>query len=362
MKNKVNSKLNFLSTLALTGILSTGCSEMKFSDVVSLNDSLTLPNQGKLVTSSQTVAYGNKDVDFLLVLDDSNSMLPELTKLSQKLSGFVSSLEAGNINWQMCLTTTRGISSPSGPTYGASLPWANYLPSNSNTRVLKKGTPNLNSIFTSTIQNLSIGGGLSGDERGSKAFVDHLRDKSNNNCYRAQAALSVILISDEDIRSIGGDLSKVKANDASTVYQALENDDLPATSASEVKRLLGESIPFTFNSIIVKPNDLACEADQDKDTSPSHPGYLYQELSLLTEGGVGSICEEDYSTNLNSFKDKIINSLSQLSLECSPIDAKIQVTINGKKYSNYKLADNVLKFDYSIPEGTQIELNYRCQE
>lgn len=364
MKKKVLSKNSLLTLVTLASVVSAGCSDMHFTEVPAkaINDGLALPDEGKLISSSDVVGPSNKAVDFLLVLDDSNSMLPELTKLSQKLASFVSSLEASNISWQMCLTTTRGISSGGTVSYGHTYNWNNHNPTGGSPAVLTAGTPNLNSIFTNTIQNLLIGGGVSGDERGTKALIDHVRKASSNNCYRANAALSVILVSDEDVRSIGGDTSKIKPGDATASYQPLEDDDMPDTVISEVQRLRGSDIPFTFSSIIVKPGDITCEAEQDVDASPSHPGYLYQELSLKTDSGVGSICDADYSNSLKAFKDKIVNSLSQMILVCTPIDKKINVSINGSITKNFKLDKNILKFSSSIPEGTRIDLSYRCKE
>lgn len=362
MKQIFLNSLKLTTTVLVAGLMTAACSETQFTEIpYSPNEGLSQPSlSGKLVTSSEVVNYGNKDVDFLLVLDDSNSMLPELTKLSQKLSEFVLSLESSNINWQMCLTTTRGTNISSVTVYGNSLAWLNYNPSNGKNQVLKRGTANLNSIFTSTIQTLTIGGGLSGDERGTKAVVDHLRKGSSNDCYRTNAALSVILISDEDVRSVGGDASRLKANDASTAYLPLDADDLPETVVSEHQRLRGKDNPFTFSSIIVKPNDPACEADQDKDTSPSHAGYLYNELSNITDGGVGSICEDDYSLTLNAFKDKIVNSLSQFTLECVPLNKKVKLKINGATYTNFKLEKDLVKFSFAIPEGSLVDLEYMC--
>lgn len=362
---KASFKTHFLVLGCVLGTLTAGCAKVSFAPGPEQDAAAIVPppTPNKTVSTTEVVAYGNKQVDFLFVLDDSNSMLPELKKLAARLSAFVSSLDASNIDWQMCLTTTRGLSSGGPLTYGTPYDWNAYTPTGGVPRyLLKRGTANLNTIFTSTIDTLAIGGGSSGDERAIKAAQDHFMTAGSHNCYRPGAAISVIVISDEDERSVGGVASRVKSNDAPNVLQPMEIDDQPKNLVAKSKSIFGEDVRFTFSSIIVKPGDSTCEAEQDKDASPSHPGYVYEEMSKLTDGGVGSICDADYSANLNTFKDKIVNSLSHLTLECQPIPESLKVSIDGLTISNYKVDKNILKFTYALIEGTKIDLKYDCQE
>lgn len=352
----------FLNVFFLSGLLIlSGCAKLVFSPVEQALDggSLTLPR--KTVVSSETVAYGNKQVDFLLILDDSNSMLPELRKLAQRMGQFLSSLEDSNIDWQMCLTTTRGLQSGSNVRYGDVYNWTQYSPGTGTpSYLLKKGTSNLHSIFTATVDNLVIGGGLSGDERAIKAAFDNFGRASEHNCYRPGAAVSVIIISDEDERSVGGDRARLKPNDSTIAYEPFEYGDYPINLLSQAHQVFGRDVRFTFSSIIVVPGDLQCEAEQDLDPSPSHPGYTYAEMSNLTDGGIGSICEEDYAGNLNNFKNKIVNSMSTLSLECTPESNTLKVKVEGLSTTAYKLEGRSLKFAYPLLEGTRIDLQYDC--
>ncbi|WP_374029109.1 hypothetical protein [Bdellovibrio bacteriovorus] len=352
----LTSKL-VLSCVVIT--LSTACAKMNFAPVP--EEQASTVDTSKTISKTEVVAYGNKQVDFLLVLDDSNSMLPELKKLAARMSTFVTSLDASNIDWQMCLTTTRGYSANGSLAYGTPLSWNNYVPTTGTPAyLLKKGTPDLNTVFTSTIENTTIGGTNSGDERGIKAAHNSFRDSVSHSCYRPGAAVSVIVISDEDERSVGGDPKNVKPNDASGAYQPLEADDLPQNLLAQAKSSFGDDVRFTFSSIIVKPGDKSCEAEQDQATSPSHAGNVYAEASRLTDGGVGSICDADYSANLNTFKDKIVNSLSHLNLECTPKPKTLKVRIGGLDVSGLKLDGKILKFSYALIEGTEIDLMYEC--
>ncbi|XGC80066.1 hypothetical protein ACES2L_12085 [Bdellovibrio bacteriovorus] len=358
----LNSKL-VLSCVIAT--LSTACAKIEFAPVPEQEAASVVPapTPSKTISSTEVVAYGNKQVDFLLVLDDSNSMLPELKKLAARMSSFVNSLDASNIDWQMCLTTTRGSTSNGSLVYGEPQPWKNYnAAAGTPSYLLKKGTANLNQIFTTTVDTLTIGGNNSGDERAIKATYDNFNNVSNHSCYRPGAAISVIVISDEDERSLGGDIKNKKANDTDTAYQPLEEDDKPANLIAKSKSTFGEDVRFTFSSIIVKPGDKTCEAEQDKDLSPSHAGNVYAEMSKLSDGGIGSICDADYSGNLNTFKDKIVNSLSSLNLACEPDPKTLKVKVDGIPVPGIKVDGAVLKFTYALVEGTQIDLMYDCKE
>jgi hypothetical protein len=83
-------------------------------------------------------------------------------------------------------------------------------------------------------------------------------------------------------------------------------------------------------------------------------------MSQLTEGGIASVCEDDYGNSLNTFKDKIVNSLNQLTLRCTPDKSTLKIKVNGAKVTNFKVDKNVLKFSHSLVEGTKIDLNFDC--
>lgn len=355
----MKTKFTLRSLIAVIPVtFSIGCSKFAFTYTPTDDlDAISTTPPAPVFTKTEVVAYANKQVDFLLVLDDSNSMLPELQKLAARMEGFIQLLDRENIDWQMCLTTTRGM------TYGVPRIWSNYTPTepaSTPTFVLKKGTPQLSTIFNTTINNLQIGGAYSGDERGIKATLDSLNNASK--CYRSGAAISVILISDEDVRSVGGDSSKVKANDATESLQPLEDSDKPEYLLEKMQSAFGQDLRFTFNSIIVKPNDRLCETEQDKSTSPSHPGYHYEKLSRLTNGGIGSICDADYSYNLNIFKDKIINSLNTSELQCAPDKRTLIVEVNSQKTGEFEINGKIIKFKSPLPEGTTLKITYSCFE
>jgi len=141
-------------------------------------------------------------------------MLPDLKKLAASLGNFVKDLDSSNIDWQMCMTTTSPTSLNGVAKWGQSFTWVGAVSDKgTSTTLLKKALANLDSIFINTVNSLKIGLPGSGDERGIKSALQHFQYGSlnlvnNNGCYRNGAAISVIIVSNEDERSVGGDKTK----------------------------------------------------------------------------------------------------------------------------------------------------------
>lgn len=314
------------------------------------------------VDSNLTVTPQNNKLDLLLVIDDSNSMLSDNQKLAQKLSNFVTSLQSSSIDWQMCVTVTRALTVEGKLTWGASVLWSEYTPGPSGQKWILRPTANLATVFSKTIDNINAGWIGTDDERGLKAAWWHVYNgdpklSNTTGCYRADAAFATILISDEDERSVGGN----KALEFYPgEYKVLENDDQPEALVNQVKSVFGDKKRFSFNSIIVKPGDNACMADQDSGGSAkSHFGTLYKQMSDLTGGGIGSICDADYSTNLNLFKGIIEDSIASFPLECVPT-AGVTVAITPPFTMTYTLQGPSIIFEPKIPAGRQLNLKYKC--
>jgi hypothetical protein len=69
---------------------------------------------------------------------------------------------------------------------------------------MKAGAADPYSIFTSTIAAIGAGWAGTDDERAIRAAWQHVDYAEYNNCYRPDASIAMIAISDEDERSIGG--------------------------------------------------------------------------------------------------------------------------------------------------------------
>lgn len=313
------------------------------------------PSLTRRVTLSKDVLVTDNKVDIVLIVDDSNSMLSDNRKLAERLQGFVNNLSAASIDWQMCATVTRSQAINNVYYWGASRNWFDYV--GSPKWILKAGAADPYAIFTKTIDAIGAGWENTDDERGIKAAFWHAEYTSSNKCYRSDASLSVIMISDEDVRSVGGDQAQVYYGGE---LKPLEADDLPQSYVSKVKQKFGMDKRFTVNSIIVKPGDSACMTAQDSGGSKSHYGYYYDELARLTNGFSSSICENDYSQNLNYFRDRIVSSLASIPLECAPVGS-IDVTVTPAVAGmSTRIENNALIFAPAVPAGHHIDIGYNC--
>ena len=309
------------------------------------------------VIYEKLITVTNNKVDILLVVDDSKSMEPENTKLAQKLQAFVADLKTSGLDWQMCATVTRDQDVEDNGKYywAASRFWTGYI--GSPQWILNAGAINPYSIFTDTMQAIGAGWAGTDDERGIKAAWWSFEYATDNFCYRTGASIAVVLISDEDERSIGGNQNLAYYDGE---FKNLEADDQPQELINKVKQKFGVDKRFTFNSIIVKPGDSACMTVLDAGASKSHYGYKYAEVSQLSGGYVGNICDADYSQNLYYFKDKIINSAASFPLECAPV-GPVTVTITSAMSSyTTTIVNNTIVFNPAIPAGRTVKLQYKC--
>lgn len=294
-------------------------------------------------TKSITVSPTMTQVDILLVVDDSSSMAQDNAKLAARMSTFVGELQAVNLNWQMCVTTT-----DTNYYAGRPLVW-----SGAGSHILTKNSGNVNAIFQQTIYD--IGSGFSNDEQGIKASTLSVLGNGSTGCYRPQAALAVILISDEDERSVGG-----VYNLSSAQYKALEAQNYPQNYVSTVASTFNSNgfvKKLAFNSIVV--TDAACEAAQDAQGTSSFIGKKYIEASNITAGGIGSICASDYYSSLNLFKIGIQNSVSSVNLDCVPLQTP---TTNLPAGYSFTLTGNKMVFNPALQEGLTVTITYRCSQ
>lgn len=299
-------------------------------------------------TTTKTVQATDNQVDILLIVDDSSSMEEDQKKLAARMSGFIEDLESSNLDYQVCITATNVDFYTGRP-----ILWVG----SNNKHIMIPSMPNKQNRFRRTID--AIGSGYSNDEQGIKAANLFVQQYAQYGCIRPKAAFSVILLSDEDERSVGGLKHLSHAQ-----YKPLGPLNTPQSFISTFHNTFSTPNfikPLTWNSIIVIPGDTACEAEQDAQGTPSFPGRLYQQLSQMTNGHVGSICANDYSQNLKYFKERIKDSLAALELECVPVGTP-QVTLQPNFSTNITVQGNEVRFDPALPVGTKVTVNYFCPQ
>lgn len=320
------------------------------------------------VETTRVVQSNQNKVDILLIVDNSSSMNADNIKLADRLTTFVTQLESAQIDWQMCLAITTYTTYQNYNYWGLSINWGlsdasqssspYYYNAPENWILKRQNGVNLASVFRYSLENnVATGSANSNDERGIKAAYWHLNYKNYNKCYRAGAAVAQIYISDEDVRSIGGIAAdKYYADELKT----LEADDTASALVDKLKQELGADTRFRANSIIVKPNDTACLSTQDAQGTKAHYGRKYEELSKITGGGIGSICDTDYYNNLNFFNEVINDSIASLALECNPVDNNVSVTIVPTQAVTSTVQGQSMVFSPAIKAGSTITAKYKC--
>lgn len=357
---------NFLSMTTGTYNIYLQASTTGYNAYQSTTPLVVTVNQGTTTAMnySTTVTAQNNLLDIMLIIDDSNSMLANNQKLAAKLKNLVDNVTAQGFNWQMCVTVTRAVQVTStDPTlyWGASVNWVGFTGSPG--YVLTSGTANVDTIFMNTINQIGAGWADSEDERPLKAawwslYYGDYHYAGASGCYRQDAGLAVVMISNEDERSIGGDKSQQYY---SNEYFPLDDDDTPSAFVTQVQTVFGANKRFTWNSVVVRPSDATCMATQDAQGTKSHYGVVNTQIASMSNGYIGSICDSDFTSSMNTFANQIITQMNSASLSCTPVGAlSVTVSPNNASYS-YSVTGNIVTFSPAVPVGSTIQIQYNCQ-
>ena len=326
-----------------------------------------------------------QQVDFLIVVDKSLSMQENhktFLESSHFQNLFSGSLEY--IDWQMLFTDT----------FVDSMLYSSFddledtngkvtTSTGDDVQILSPelGTNDyLKEIFTNTIYQGSQTSNESYDTEEPLAnIINKLLLPENSNLFRSDAALAIIIISDEDEHSTGGS----DATNPSKVIQAISNN-------------LGQSKQFSTYGIIIQPGDQQClsaeqakneeivtstrtyEANEDPncpghytyttntrtDNGGGSYGYFTNELANLTNGTTTSICNENYNSIISDIeKNFTANRISnKIELEHTDIiENTISVTFTPSANApswQFNSQENTITLNTPLAEGTQIQISY----
>ena len=338
------------STVILTSCNSNLLSNR--SSKVALHEPSVVASPTQSVVASTTTFARKTEItvtrpmlDILIIADDSSSMDKENAELATRMGGFMAALDVSSIDWQMCITTT-----DLHYFNGKSVVW-----SGTSTKILTPSTPNRAQIFGQTISDLTWRASTEddprSDEQGIYSLNMSIRQTGSESCHRPSADLGVILISDEDERSVGGiyDLSSLQ-------FQPMEALNQPTSVIPSLSGLFPNK-KLIFNAIVVKDHD--CEVIQDAQGTPSFSGLSYMRLAQETGGEVGSICDTNYTTALTKFLTAIKRKMTTTRLICSPVDG-VNVTYSPSTTPVHEIQGNQVVFSAFPPNGTKVTFEYRC--
>lgn len=278
-------KLAWLQLSAICAV-SWGCSGQQFS----------VPAED--LNYGQTVTY-SKQVDVLFVVDNSTSMGPRQTFLSQQIPQFIEALDKTGLDYQIGVTTMDMRSS------GA----AGRLIAQSNTpSILRPTTPQLTSLLMGRVQAGESGSPV---ERGLEAMLRAItlsgEQGPNQGLIRPEALLSVVFLSDEEDQSDDG-------VDFVAALNALK-PPLPSGDRSWLVHFLG-----------VMPNDSRCRTSE---WNFSSPGMRYIQLVEASGGASDSICDGNFERALKNVRARILEVQTEFKLGRRANENSIVVRVNG---------------------------------
>lgn len=285
-------------------------------------------------------------LDLLWVVDNTASMKDEREALRTSISSFLSQADALGIDYRMGVTTTGvGAAPPGNDTEpcpgGVSGGEAGRLfpVDHSRPRIVDPSMPDRAAVLAANVEV----GGCHSIEQGLEAArlalspplvdnPDHPRTPEPNDgnlgLVRPDAALAVVLVSDEDDQSPGG-------------------VDALIRSLRRVKR----SSPMTFSAIVAPPGGCA---------SAVEPGTRYLSAVSAIGGVAASVCDSDWSGSLAAIADDLFRERNRFVLEARAEPSSLVVTLDDVPTSawTYDDATHAIVFDTPPSPGVRVRIRY----
>lgn len=323
-------------------------------------------------TFQQTNSSFNNKLDILFVIDDSGSMSPYQTNLSNNFSAFISDFITKGYDFRIAVITSSAWEAQFFG--GASSQNRARFRSTSGSAILDPSTLNIETAFS---QNISAGTTGNGDERPLQSIQVAL-EHSFNSSYgfpRSDAYLAVIIVTDEDDYS-NSTSTCLQPNPSGGCNNNAYNPGWthPSMSTHQTSNYVSYFDSLTNSTSTIKKYNVSTIAVTDNacKTNPStHPaamiGLRVMDIANETEGVIGSICDTNFSASLNLIQQQIGELSTQFYLSRVPIESSIRVAVNGvsvpKSTTNgwsYISSSNSIRFyGNAVPaEGDSISINF----
>lgn len=368
-------KRNFaLAMGALFVALSLGCSKNKFSASSSNRCNPDQPEKTCQLSCDADGQNCKQDYDYqtevetsiadiLFVVDNSGSMSPEQKLMGAKFPSFLQSIS--NLDYRVGVTTT-DISSSSNPASPINL---NGQLQDGRLIEFESGRPYLDGSLSSSLEQTLFertvsrketedceanGYALafcpSGYERGILAAYMTVFENYNN-FLRSDGHLAVVVLSDEDEWSEG--------NTPQTPFVHVEH---PQNFVDTVKTLYPNKT-LEVHSIVIQPGDTVCESEQRIPGTPrGFFGDTYSELTRITGGINGSICDNNYSSLLQDIGDQV--AIPREALPCRPQGDQLNVSFVPEPPYQVDVQTDFdrleVNFSRALPKGTKIRFQFSC--
>ena len=307
--------------------------------IVSIGEDCGEPPPPPVPVNETITTQTTNKIDILIVIDNSGSMDVERAALGNRLKNFLDPL--AGLDWQLCVTT-----SDVGDQNGQPIKFPN------GSRVLTPATVNAEQQFLDAVVNVADG---TGDEEPVRAQVRAFTNPDSN-CYRADAALVSVSLTDEDERSTGGYFQFRDHRQ----FKELVADNLGEAVVAAVQSKWGRQKVFTAHAIVIKSGDQACYNIQAAQNNNAYHGTRLEHLAALTDGKVGNICAADYAAQMTSIGDHVKTTTSALTLACAPLSPPQVILPPAYSSTQVTNSGDKLYFNPVLPAGVNVTVNYTC--
>ncbi|MFZ3231378.1 MAG: hypothetical protein WA160_14305 [Pseudobdellovibrio sp.] len=304
----------------------------------------------------QASTFTPRKLDVLFVVDNSGSMSTSQANLVANFPSFINYFKNKGYDFRIAVTTTDAFYGDQFISNGCTLCNVNqtkFRAGASGLYIVDNNTSNLESVFT---QNALVGTSGSGDERAFSSFKAALSSSLNVGFHRADAFLSVIIVSDAD------DFS----HDTITFDESYAQATLHPVS-NYVNFLDSFTNGHAVNDYSVSTIgvlDSACRSQ----SSENKISTRYMNLSDLTGGSKNSICNS-FATVLDNISTSIATQTqASFHLTRSPTESSIRVIIDGvvvpQSSTNgwsYNSSTNTITINgstYQPQSGSSITINF----
>jgi hypothetical protein len=290
-------------------------------------------------------------VDVLFVVDNTDSMAVEQTRLVEAVPTFVNTALEKNVNLHVAVTTT-GIqpapqANPADNCPGGALGGeaGRFFPADSSfNRILTSGMPDLVAQLQRNVQVgkcAEVEEGFEAMRRAlSRPLVNNADDPrtrlprdGNLGFLRDEAALVVLFVSDEDDHS----------------------PDAVETYVQWAQQLKGVNQPQRATFYAIAPPEDGCD-------TAGGAGTRYAEATARTGGEVVSVCAPDYRPLLRAVADKAFSAQTRFPLSDLPTPGTLVVEVDGTRVTtgwSYDGATNSVVFSNVPAPGARISITYR---
>lgn len=270
----------------------------------------------------------HEKVDLLFVIDDTGSMAEEQAALSDSFVALVEAVDGLGLAYHFGVVTTASSGDEAGVLQGD--PWIVTAASDDPVGDLAQAVE----VGTSGVEEAGLAAMIT-------ALSEPVIDNENRGFRRADAALHVVVLSDDDDDS--GDALGEDPVAAATAF--LDEEALESGLSAQLSAVIGD-VPG------------GCRGPGGE----AFPGTRYAQVATNTGGAIGSICDADLDAVVETIVENAAHYPTEFELQAEPAE-KPRVAIDGARQDGgWSLSGTTLSFETAPAAGSLIEVRYELRE